>query len=107
MGDVSPGEKDASLRWAKFYASNWSFRNKETGKLKKRWIAIIATVVVLLTATLITLAVTSSSGLLDKGSHYPHSDAGGSSDDDSDGPPDPDEVPKPFVAKLAHLVQPL
>jgi len=103
MEDVSLGEKDASPLWAKFYASNWSFRNKGTGKLKRRWIAIIVTVVVLLTTTLI-MVVAHSSGLLDKGPRSLHSGRGSS---DSDGLPDPDEIPKPFVAKLAHLVQPL
>jgi len=105
MGDVSLGEKDASPLWAKFYAPNWSFRNKEAGKLKKRWIAIIVTVVVLLTTTLIMI-VAYFSGLLDKGPRSLHSENRGSSDD-SDGLPDPDGIPKPFVAKLAHLVQPL
>ncbi|RPA97619.1 hypothetical protein L873DRAFT_1741593 [Choiromyces venosus 120613-1] len=99
MADVSPGEgeKDGSSLRSKFYASNWSFHNKGTGKLKKRWIAIMVAMGVLLTTTLITSVVAYSHGLIAGGS---------SSGNDADGPKYHDEVPKPFVPKLAHFVQP-
>ncbi|KAG0639705.1 glycosyl hydrolase family 92-domain-containing protein [Tuber brumale] len=106
MGDVSPGGKDPSPPEPEFHASNWSFRDEKTGKLKKRWTAIVVAVGVLLTTMLVTV-VAHSCGLMNKRPRSAHTKDGGPSDNDADGSRDRDETPKPFVPKLAHLVQPL